>query len=68
MFNSPFLIAAIALLAEGAIMLPAAIMNRREGRKVGQIFAAYAFLAILTLLVIIVIVPLFKVMLGTALR
>jgi hypothetical protein len=59
-FGSTLLMALIAILAEGAVMLPAAYMNRRHGRKSGSIMGIYAVLAIFTLLCVVVILPMFS--------
>lgn len=64
-FGSTLLMALIAILAEGAVMLPAAYMNRRAGKKSGSILGVYAVLAIFTLLFIVVILPMFGLTMST---
>jgi hypothetical protein len=59
-FGSTLTLAFIAILAEAAVMVPAAYMNRREGRKSGSILGVFAVLAIFTLLITVVILPMFS--------
>jgi hypothetical protein len=66
LFNNPVLMAFVAILLEGTVMIPAAFYARRQGRKTASIFGVYAVLAILTLFVCVVILPLFQMSMSSA--